>query len=283
MRVVVTQPAEWHADGNRNFDAVLRDAERARVRFSPGDVMVLPELAGATLSDRRYRRRVEELARSLGSWVVGGSHHCTSSSGAVNRGVVADPAGSIVTEFEKLNPYGDEPVAGVRGGARPGSLDVGGRQLLILLCADFWYFESLTSISVQPDVVIVPAFSVTQRPAPGIARSLWRHMAVSRAYEVTAFVAISDWAHPSAYRGRTGCGVAGFAHPNPTTTRGLFRSLGNRSIAAFEPDFGALADLREDRRRRSFAASPHLGQPLTTLEHIPSAAHHKRSSSSTSK
>ncbi|WP_179154981.1 carbon-nitrogen hydrolase family protein [Microbispora sp. GKU 823] len=253
MRVVVTQPAEWHSDGDRNFDAVLRDAERSRIRFGPDDVVVLPELAGAELGDRRYRRRVEGLARSLGSWVVGGSHHCASGSGTVNRGAVADPGGSVVADYEKLNPYGDERAAGVLGGSRPRAVEVGGHRLLVLLCADFWYFDSLAAES-GPDLVIVPAFSVTQRPSPAIARSLWRHMAVSRAYEVTAFVAISDWAHPSAYRGRTGCGVAGFADPNPATSRGLFRGLGNRRLAAFEPDFAALTDLRDNRRNRNFAA-----------------------------
>jgi hypothetical protein len=124
-------------------------------------------------------------------------------------------------------------------------------RVLVSLCADFWYSE-LFDRSSLPDLVLVPAFSLTQWPSARSAKLLWRHMAVSRAYEFLTFVGISDWGPASQYRGQRSSAVAGFATPCPKRRETFFLALAPKRIAAFNLDFDRLRAFREDRIRRGF-------------------------------
>jgi hypothetical protein len=85
----------------------------------------------------------------------------------------------------------------------------------------------------------------------------WRHAAVARAYELAAFIAVSDWAYPVANPDGRSSGVAGFAHPNPAEPSQLYRTVGRRRVAAFEIDLAAQRDLRAKRGLRGFDLTKH--------------------------
>jgi hypothetical protein len=170
----------------------------------------------------------------------------------VNCGIVANPDGQIVATYEKSHPYDQEVCDGVRAGRGGALFEINGIRCLVLICADFWYSSCFHVSKLQPDVVIVPAFSFSQRQTPALARARWKHAAITRAYEFATFVAISDWAYPVAYRGRASSGVAGFAHPNPAAVTGLFQGVGRSRVRSFELDMTALDDLRNSRNERGF-------------------------------
>ncbi len=158
-----------------------------------------------------------------------------------------------MTRYEKLNPYGVEGRMGVEKGSCPGVFEVGGRRVVVMLCADLWHTRSFAEIG-RPDLVLVPSFSVTQWPSPRPARMLWRHMAVSRAYEFASFVGISDWGAASAYEGHHSSAAAGWASPCPDSSESFFQPLSRRRISAHVLDFARLDDFRADRLRRNFLA-----------------------------
>jgi predicted amidohydrolase len=156
-----------------------------------------------------------------------------------------------VAEYEKANRYGSELSNGVKAGSGGAVFRVGGLTVLALICADFWHWRP-GSIGASPDIVVVPAFSVTRRARPHMARARWRHQAVAKAYELTAFVGISDWAPSVIHADGRGSGAAGLARPDPPRVRELFSPLGARRVAAFEVDMSELSVLRADRVRRGF-------------------------------
>jgi hypothetical protein len=132
---------------------------------------------------------------------------------------------------------------------------VGGRRALVVVCADFWFSDVLQRVEALPDIILVPACSVTRKPSPRFARALWRYMAVARAYEFGAFVGISDWALGSALPRAPGA-VAGFADPTSTEPRELFTPVGRGGLAAHALDFDALERFRADRADRGFLWRP---------------------------
>lgn len=75
---------------------------------------------------------------------------------------------------------------------------------------------------------------------------------IARSYEHAAYVAVSDWAHPTPYRDLTSSGVAAWARPNPNDPGALITKLGRRRVEAFELDMDELRDLRENRESRGF-------------------------------
>lgn len=250
MRVILLQPARWHVDGLRNFTGIAADLVDLGSAGTP--LVILPELLGSDLERHVYEDAARGLARSLGAWVVAGSHHDHRGNGVVNSGIAVDPHGDVVATYEKANPYGVEVESGVRPGSGPTVFEIDGRRVGVMLCADFWFADSFDLVG-QMDVIAVPAFSITQRRRPESARSLWTHMAVARAYEHTTFVAISDWAESARYGDRPSSGVAGLADPNPAEADGQYYSvLGDRRIEAFTVTFDLLRDLRANRSARGF-------------------------------
>ena len=190
------------------------------------------------------------LATRLGCHVVGGSHHDARGGGHVNAGVVSDGTGRIVASYEKLRPYAEER-ARVREGEKLGEVSIGGRSVLVLVCADFWFSDLFYRATSAPDLVLVPALSVTRKPSPDYSRALWRHLAVARAYEFGAYVGVSDWAHTTTPGALSASGVGGFADPTAVDPDALFRAI-DGAARLYDVDFDALAALRKDRTSRGF-------------------------------
>jgi len=128
--------------------------------------------------------------------------------------------------------------------------------VLVLICADFWFADLIHTASRLPDVVLVPALSVTRKSGPAYSRALWRHLAVARAYEYGLYVGISDWAHASVLPQLSASSVGGFADPTTTDPDGLFQPIDGSGIAIHDLDFDRLEAFREDRRQRGFFWKP---------------------------
>lgn len=259
MKVFLTQLRSYSHDFRRNLDHLKRQLETARLEFTSDDVLVLPELFGCDSDRDSYEVSVCELARNLRLHLVAGSYHEERKAGTVNCGLVASPAGEIISCYEKLRPYGIEAKLGIRPGKLIGQFDVNGCRALVLICADFWYSEVfLSSLYPRPDLILVPTFSISSRAAPLAARSLWKSMAVSRAYEFGAYVGISDWAYPCQYHALKSSSVAGLADPRPTRHDGFFSKLGRSSIHGFEVDIPRLRELRQHRSSHAFLSDETL-------------------------
>src|SRR5207244_1755107 len=78
----------------------------------------------------------------------------------------------------------------VRPGRCIGEFTIAGRRILVLVCADFWFADVILGATALPDLMLVPALSVTRKPTPAYSRALWRHLAVSRAYEYGVYVGL---------------------------------------------------------------------------------------------
>jgi omega-amidase len=255
LRLVLTQPAIEFSQERSH----IRDlAFLLKTRRGSEDIIVLPELIGASADRSEYLADLRWLSTRTGAWVVGGSHHWMQAHGLVNCGAVVDPGGEVVAAYEKSHPYGQELDEGVVAGKGAAVFEINGLRCTVLICADFWYTSSFCAPASDPDIVLVPSFSFSQRSTPSMAKARWRHAAIARAYEFAVFVGISDWAYPVAWHGRPSSGVAGFADPNPPGVAGLYQALGRRRLRVFDLDMAALRDLRANRNQRGFSATqPH--------------------------
>jgi predicted amidohydrolase len=250
VRLLLVQPQLGHSSAG-NLGAIRGLIESLSPAAGAGDVLVLPERFYVDGDHDGYLTAITELARSLGCHVVGGSHSAPAGGDFVNAGIAAAPDGSVVGRYEKLRPY-----AGERNWARPGTalgeLSIDGHNVLVLICADFWFADVFQRARVLPDLVLVPALSVTRKPTPEYSRALWRHLAVARAYEFGCFVGISDWAYPSQLPVQFASGVGGLADPTLIDPERLFQPIGEAAIRAFPIDFDALDAFRRDRIDRGF-------------------------------
>jgi predicted amidohydrolase len=251
MRLVLVEPKLNHTLDADNSGAVLEALETSSVTCEPSDVLVLPERFVLTTSRAVYLANVQKIATAVGCTVVGGSHHEQRGDAHVNAGVVIDGSGALIGSYEKVRPYSAERLV-VRVGARGELLSIAGHTALVLICADFWYSDLIFSIPQAPDLVLVPALSVSRKPTPDFSRTLWRHLAVSRAYELGAYVGISDWAHDSSLPVLPASGVAGFADPTAIHADELFVPVAPSRARVFALDFEALARFRRDRQERGF-------------------------------
>jgi predicted amidohydrolase len=218
--------------------------------LSNDDVVLLPEHTHRAASREAYLADIRALADRLGAHVVGGSHHQPREGGAINTGVVVAPNGEIVGDYEKLRPYAAERQV-VRHGTKLGELTLGGRRLLITICADFWFTDLFLRAAQLPDVVLVPAYSVTRKPTPDYSKALWRHLAIARAYELGVYVGISDWGYSPEAPKPTTSGVGGFADPTTVDPDSLFTPVGDEALVV-EVSFEALDAFRADRLARGF-------------------------------
>jgi predicted amidohydrolase len=264
MKIFLTQLRVRSEDAGENFRSVAKLIERSRLGPSHEDILVLPELIGGESEQKNYERLTIDLARAIGCHVVAGTNHHTRRGKMVNAGVVADPQGGIVTAYDKLRPYGIEAQLGVGPGTAVGQFEVLGCRVLVLVCADFWYSDVLVRrISPRPDLILVPTFSISRRSSPWVARSLWRSMAIARAYEFSVYVGISDWAYPCDYHGLRSSSVAGLADPRPRGSNGFFTRIGDRSLVAHAIDLPRLRELRQYRNEHAFLSDETLiGDPL---------------------
>ncbi len=251
VKLVLVQPQLVHAADDRNIDTLARLLAPLAGTVDQDDIVLLPEHWDTRPSRERYVNDVRELAGTLGCHVIGGSHHETRDDGRrVNSGVAVAPDGQVVGRYEKLRPY-----AGERALTEPGDLlgefEIGGRRVLVLICADFWFSDLIHAVKTLPDLVLVPALSVTRKPTPDYSRSLWRDLAVARAYEFGVYVGVSDWGHPSELGPLFTSAVGGFADPTQIEPARLFTPVAGES-RVFDLDFGLLESFRTDRRERGF-------------------------------
>lgn len=251
MKLALIQPELAYDEGFDNFDIIARLVEPRAAELGPLDVLLLPEHVVIGASRDAYEAGVCSLARRLGCHVVGGSHHEARGNERVNAGVVSDHGGQIVGRYEKLRPYADERRR-VQRGETLGELTIGPCRILILICADFWFSDVFHRTQALPDLVLVPAHSVSRKPEPTYSRSLWSHLAVARAYEFGVYVGISDWAHARVPGHPVApSGVAGFANATTIHADEFFTPV-QGALQIHTLDFGALEAFRTDRRTRGF-------------------------------
>lgn len=253
MKLVLVQPRLTYARDRANLDHVLGELNRALhdgLTLSRDDIVLLPEHYELRVSREDYLTGVREIAGLCGAHVVGGSHHEDKHSARVSSGVVIAPDGTLLARYEKLRPYARER-EWVSAGDELGEVVINGRRLLILICADFWFSDLFDRASALPDLVLVPALSVTRKPTPDYARALWTHLAVARAYEFGAYVGISDWASPAPGVEPFTSGVAGLADPTVIDPAAFFQPI-DGALRAFDLDFTRLDDFRRDRTERGF-------------------------------
>lgn len=265
MKLFLTQLSAYSHEFTRNFERVRRLVEPSRSKFESNDVLLLPELVGGESDRAQYENFTGDLARGLGCYVVAGSHH--EQRHRVNGGAVADPSGKIISHYEKLRPYGVESKLGIVPGSLTGQFEIDGCRVLVLICADFWYSVFLSRLKVRPDVILVPTFLISSRATPHAARSLWKSMAVARAYEFGVYVGISDWGYPCEYHGLKSSSVAGLADPRSRTHDGFFSNLGRRRIDRFTVDLERVRELRQHRSNHAFLSDERLtGNPPYSRE-----------------
>ncbi|HEX4353711.1 MAG TPA: carbon-nitrogen hydrolase family protein [Polyangiales bacterium] len=254
MKLILVQPTlsyETDADNPGVIECMLAPLART---LEPLDLVLLPEHFDLRSSRAAYEQCVRSLAQQLGCHVIGGSHHEQRGDSRVNAGIVSDGRGQIVGHYEKLRPYASER-ASVREGSAFGEVTIGDRNLLLLICADFWFSDVFYRAHRLPDLVLVPAHSVTRKPTPDYSRALWRHLAVTRAYEFGAYVGISDWAYTPRPNGLSASGVSGFADPTTIDPEHFFTPVQD-GLSLIELDFDALAAFRRDREARGFFWQP---------------------------
>lgn len=255
MRLVLVQPTlsfSLREDGSPdNLHRIRRLLDTAQTSFTSDDILLLPEHYEPRGERELYVEGVQQLARDYGLCVVGGSQHEQRGDHAVNAGVAVDAAGNVAGHYEKLRPYAAERARAVPG-TRLGELELAGARLLVLICADFWFADLFQRAKQLPDLVLVPALSVSRKPTPDYSRSLWRHMAVARAYELGCFMGVSDWAHASELPMLTSSGVGGFADPTGTDPEGFFTPIPESGLLIVDVSLQRLRAFREDRLARGF-------------------------------
>jgi predicted amidohydrolase len=269
VRLILLEPQLRHAAGENNLGPIRALVENSGLALSADDVLLLPERFHFGASQESYVTDVASLARGLGCHVVGGSHQEHRDGHAVNSGLVVAPDATVVGRYEKLRPYANE-----RGWVQPGGvlgeLVIGGRNVLVLICADFWFSDLIQRAERLPDLLLVPALSVTRKPTPDYSRALWRHLCIARAYEFGAYVGVSDWGYPSelvpagddtaqlqslraaGVLPRFSSGVAGFADPTTIDPDRLFQPVAPNGIRAYPIEIPALEAFRRDRVDRGF-------------------------------
>jgi predicted amidohydrolase len=252
MRLVLIQPALRAGDSAFNCRTIEELVRVHRASLEADDVLVLPEHFTFDDDPSAYDAFVRSLARLSGCTVIGGSHHRLLDGGRrVNYGSACDAAGNVIGTYTKRRPYFHE-LSQVAPGDAFGEFTVAGRNVLVLICADFWYADLLLGAVRQPDLILVPSLSVSRKSGPGYSRSLWRHLAVARAYEFGAFVGISDWGEDARLLKYRTCGVGGLADPTVVDPESFFRPVPAGRLGIYPLDFGALEAFRRDRKERGF-------------------------------
>jgi predicted amidohydrolase len=250
MRLVLMQPQLRAFDDAYNAELIERLLDPFRGTLDDDDVILLPEHVRFDGDADAYRAYVTALAVSMQCHVVGGSYHEQRGAVRVNTGITVAPDGDVVARHEKLRPYADERTR-VEPGVDHGCVMIAGRRVLVRVCADFWFSDLFLSADELPDLVLVPALSVTRKATPDYSRDLWRHLAVARAYEFGVYAGISDWGHPSELPRLMTSGVGGLADPTGLDPLAMFEPIGD-GIRLYTLDFTALEEFRHDRRERGF-------------------------------
>jgi predicted amidohydrolase len=253
MKLVLIQPRLSVDPARDNFQTMRRLLDAARLALGPEDIVVLPERCDERPGDA-YRAAATALARDLGCNLIAGSRHVDAGELRVNAGLALGPDGQVLGEYQKLRPYSAE-LGSVRPGRQLGELRIAGCRVLVLICADFWFSDMFERCQHSPDLVLVPALSVT-RHDPGYARGLWQHLAIARAYEFGAYVGVADWAVGSDTRSIPVGGAAGFANPTEVEPARFFTPAPQDGLLVVDVDLAALGAFRRDRAARGFFWRP---------------------------
>jgi predicted amidohydrolase len=250
MRLVLMQPKLAYDSAADNVGVIERLLAPREGELAEDDIVLLPEHFDLRPARASYEATISALSRRLGCHVVGGSHHEDRNGERVNSGVVTDPKGDVIARYEKLRPYATER-SYVKQGQAFGEVRIGGHPVLILICADFWFSDVFYRARELPDLVLVPALSVSRKPSPEYSRALWNHLAVARAYEFGAYVGVSDWAYPEGWTHPAPSGVGGLADPTTADPAALYQPVGAEA-RLYDIDWSALAEFRNDRMARGF-------------------------------
>ncbi len=99
------------------------------------------------------------------------------------------------------------PTRGFAAAGTVGRFEILGCRVLVLVSADFWYSDVFVRrLRKTADLILVRSFSIRRRSSPRAQLSLWRSMAIARAYEFSVYLGISDSAQSRSYNKRpTGC------------------------------------------------------------------------------
>ncbi|MBE0645815.1 MAG: carbon-nitrogen hydrolase family protein [Bacteroidetes bacterium] len=251
MRLILTQPQLSAFDNAHSLETFRRILDGVPGGLSHDDIVLLPEHAFFVETKAEYLDIVAPLAREHGCHLVAGSFHEIGENAKRNTGAVLTPEGEVLGWFDKLRPYSDER-SRVDAGTRLGEFRIGELNVLVTICADFWFSDLFFQAKALPDLVLVPALSVTRKSTPDYSRALWRNLAISRAYEFGVLAGISDWGFPSQLPKHITSGVGGFADTTGMEPAAFFRATGDAELQIIEPDFAALALFRHDRHERGF-------------------------------
>jgi len=250
MRLLLLQPVLHAFDPRHNLTAIEQLVANQGTLY-PDDIILLPEHFTSSGSIEAYTEFLKHLATIAGCTIVGGSHHREVHGKRLNAGTIVGPGGSELGRYSKVRPYFHE-LNHITPGDKPGEFFINGKHLLVLICADFWYSDLILQSAFMPDLILVPALSVSRKPSPDYARSLWKHLAITRAYELGVYIGISDWNEGSALPKYRTSGVGGFADPTQTDPERLFTPIDESGSMLVSIDFEALERFRADRRMRGF-------------------------------
>lgn len=247
MQITLLQPRLSRNDHAANLRAI-----RAAVCGLRTDLLVLPELWYRDSDLIGYEAMLRELATQTGACVVGGSLHAERAGRIYNMGAVVTPEGECLAHYTKQHPYGDEHARGVSAGHAPTIFEWRSWRYGVLICADAWD-ASLWRAPQSPaiDCWCIVAESVSEEHTPAQARTLWRSLAIARAYECASYVAISDWAEGPLPEGGATCGVSGWVDPTVAEVQWQGPAPGCQA-ASFSGDLARLAAHRQRRSDRNF-------------------------------
>ncbi len=255
MHLLLLQPRLAALDAEANLGAIERIVRSARGHLDPESLILLPEHFTPDPSTERYLSFLRRIAAIAGCAVAGGSHHRAEGDRRINYGCAVNREGEVIGEYSKLRPYFEE-AKHVSPGSGFGEFSVNGWRILVFICADFWFSDLILAAQRQPDLILVPALSVSRKPEPHYSRALWRHLCVARAYEFGAYVAVSDWHEESTLPRHRTCGVTGLADPRAVDPEKFFLSAGGEEWVVFSLDRESLDNFRADRRMRGFFWKP---------------------------
>ena len=251
MNLILLQPQLHAFQDERNLIEIQSLIERCKPFITNDDLVLLPEHFTSSKDPEKYFEYVRGLAVDAQVTVVGGSHHREYDGKKVNYGCAVDKEGNVIGAYTKMRPYFDEQKH-VEPGNIFGEFQIDGKNILVLICADFWYSDLLFQAQTQPDLILVPALSVSRHADANYSRTLWRTLAITRAYEFGAYIGISDWSELSSLPKYRTCGVGGLGDPTVTDPEKFYQPITSDGLTIFPLDFERLEAFRNDRKMRGF-------------------------------
>ena len=152
-----------------NRDCIEHEVRFALKRFPWVQMVLLPELAsfGPSLAHAEAlpgttERRYQELARSLGIWLIPGSLYESHDGLVYNTAPVIDPQGTVVTRYRKIFPFLPYEV-GVAHGTEVTVFDVPGvGRFGLSICYDQWFPEVSRCLTwCGAEVILHPTMTTT--------------------------------------------------------------------------------------------------------------------------